>query len=164
MGIIGLLALERGHTQTVRLSILWTACFMLLWRPQLMWYDVGFQMSFLAVIGLSELSPTLTKIFAWIPETAGMRLAMVGTIAAQITTLPLTVFLFGQISLIAPIANILVAPLVPIAMLLGTIATLLSTVSPTLGLTVALLARLPLEGIINIALICGNLPFAAINI
>lgn len=163
MGVLGLLALQSGRQTTVRLSILWTAFFMLLWNPLLLWYDASFQLSFLAVIGLSELSDPLKKLFRFVPERFALRESLTATVAAQIATLPLTMILFKQISLIAPVANILVAPILPIAMLLGFVATVVGMFFFPLGLLIGYLCWFCLELIIRIAEACASLPLAVIQ-
>ncbi len=163
MGILGLLALQTGRQTTVRLSILWTAFFMLLWNPLYLWYDAGFQLSFLAVIGIAELSAPLKRLLKFVPETLALRESLTATLAAQIATLPLTMILFKQISLIAPVTNLLVAPLLPLAMLIGFAATILGMLWLPLGLLIGYLDWALLQGIIWIAQIASFLPFAVVQ-
>lgn len=163
MGILGLLALQTGRQTTVRLSILWTAFFMLLWNPLYLWYDAGFQLSFLAVIGIAELSSPLKKLMKFVPETFALRESLVATLAAQIATLPLTIVLFKQISVIAPLTNLLVAPLLPLAMLTGFVATMLGMVWLPLGLLIGYLCFALLHAIIWIAQIASSLPFSVLR-
>ncbi len=163
MGILGLLALQSGRQTTVRLTILWAAFFMLCWNPKYLWFDASFQLSFLAVIGLSELSEPLKKLLKRVPETLALKVSLIATIAAQIATLPLTMIIFRQISLVAPITNVLVAPLIPIAMLVGFIATMASFVSTPLGLLIGYVTWAFLQTIIRIAEIFAHLPLAVIT-
>lgn len=164
MGILGLIALQCGRSTHIRLSILWTAFFMIAWNPKVLWYDAGFQLSFLAVLGLVELSPLLEKYCSKIPETLAMRESLQMTIAAQIAAAPLIVLLFGRLSLIAPIANLLVAPLLPVAMLFGAISTTISFVDGTIGQLLAYIGWACLEWIIFIANICSVIPLASISL
>jgi len=136
---------------------------MLIFRPAFIWDDAGFQLSFLAVIGIAGLGAPLKKLLNRMPESFGLRKALVATLAAQIATLPLTVFLFRQISLIAPFSNILVAPLIPAAMLLGFIGAILGAVYWPLGLAVSYPAWAFLEIIIKIATWSAAIPWAAIK-
>jgi competence protein ComEC len=163
MGILGLLALSLERIALTRLLILWTAFFMLLWNPMMLWYDASFQLSFLAVIGLSEISPYLTPFLRRVPKTLAMRESFTATLAAQIATIPLTVVMFDQFSLIAPVSNLLVAPLIPLAMLLGFIATVLSFIWLPLGLLAGYYAWFVLELILKVAVITGTLPWAAVT-
>lgn len=163
MGSIGLLALHSGRLYHARLAILWTAFAMTLWNPLQLWHDAGFQLSFLAVIGLTECMPILQKYLAKIPATLGLRDTLLATLAAQITTIPLSAMLFQQVSLIAPVSNMFVAPLIPPAMLFGFVATLLGSVHPILAFLPAALTTILLELIIGISHVSARIPFAAIG-
>lgn len=164
MGILGLLALHTGRQKDIRLAILWTAFAMLLWNPSYLWYDAGFQLSFLAVIGLSELSPILTPVMSRIPETLGIRDSLQMTIAAQLTAVPLSIALFGNFSLIAPLANILIAPAVPLAMLFGFLGTIGSYLWFPLGQAISFLAYGCLQWMLGVSRILAMIPFAAVAI
>ncbi len=163
MGVLGLLALQTERQTTMRLSILWTAFVMLCWNPLYLWYDAGFQLSFLAVIGIAEFSDPLKKLFRHVPETLALRESLVATMAAQIATLPLTIILFKQISLVASLTNLLVAPLIPIAMMFGFFATIIGSMWTPLGLMIAYLDWGLLQAIILIAETCAHLPLAVIT-
>ena len=162
MGILGLLALQTGRLKSTRLLILWTALLMTTWNPKILYYDAGFQLSFLAVIGITEFSPLLDRLLKNVPRAFAIRESLQMTIAAQIATAPLIVLLFGRLSLIAPLTNVLVAPVIPLAMLLGTLAVCVSTVSFPLGQLIAYLAWACLEWIILIARMGAALPLASI--
>ncbi len=164
MGILGLLALQMNRIGTARLSLLWAAFFMVVWNPKILWYDAGFQLSFLAVIGLMELSPLLGPLFRRVPETFAIRESLQMTVAAQIAAVPLVAMLFGRVSLIAPVANLLVAPLIPLAMIFGSFGTLLSYISLPLGQMVAYLGWACLEWIIRVAEFSAAIPLASVNI
>lgn len=161
MGLLGLLALQAGRVPTVRLVVLWTAFFMLLWNPMMLWYDASFQLSFLAVIGITELGPVLKRLLKRVPETFAIRESLVATIAALIATLPLSILLFRQISLVAPLTNVLVAPLIPLAMLGGAISLFLSLLWMPLGLLAAYFTWAILQAIIWIAEIGAKVPFGS---
>lgn len=84
-------------------------------------FDLGFRLSVAAVAGL-VLFARLGE--AWFLALLPRRLAKLAqplalTQAAQTTTLPLTVGAFGMLSLVAPVANVLVAPLVELLLLAG---------------------------------------------
>ena len=164
MGMLGLLALHTGRLKDMRLVILWAAFFMLMWNPKQLWYDAGFQLSFLAVIGLTECGALLEQWLRGVPETCGIRESLAMTIAAQLFAVPVVVWHFGSLSLIAPLANILVAPLVPLAMLFGFLGTTLSWIFFPLGQMIGGIAHLLLTLIISLALSLGSIPGAAVPI
>ncbi len=163
MGILGLFALQTGRLKNLRLIILWTACAMLLWNPKQLWYDAGFQLSFLAVIGLSETAPFLEKWLKKVPSTLGIRDALTVTIAAQVFAMPWVVYQFGTLSLISPLANILVAPLIPFAMLFGFLGTIVSFVSIPVGQLFGFVAWGCMELILLITTTLAALPFASLT-
>ncbi len=164
MGILGLFALQAHRLTESRLLILWTACLMTAWNPHVLWDDAGFQLSFLAIISLSELSPFLEKPCARLPQAFGIRENLQATIAAQIGTWPWIAFLFGRFSVIAPLTNILVAPLVPFAMLFGFVGTCLSWIWFPLGQLVSYLAFGCMEWVIHVAEFSAHIPFASVNV
>ncbi len=163
MGLLGLLAIGTGRVTTTRLSILWTGFLMTAGNPLMLWYDASFQLSFLAVIGLAELSTPLKRWFRAVPETLAIRESLTATVAAQIATIPLSILLFRQFSLIAPVSNVLVAPLIPLSMLLGTVATLLGFLWMPLGLIAGYLTWALLELIMLVAHVAALVPLASIR-
>ncbi len=164
MGILGLLALHTHNLNHARLTVLWTLVLMITWNPKQLWWDAGFQLSFLAVIGLMEVGPYLAKWVRWFPETLGIREAIQMTMAAQITAVPWIIVLFGRFSLIAPLANLLVAPFIPPAMLFGFLGTVLSILWMPLGLVVAYIGWACLEWIIQVAHALARVPYASVDI
>lgn len=164
MGILGLLALQAQRQSEVRLTILWTLAFMLCWNPKYLWYDAGFQLSFLAVLGLTELAPLLDKWFTRIPSVLGMREALQMTIAAQLSAVPLIVHLFGRLSLVAPLANLVVAPMIPLAMLFGFVGTIVSFFVFPIGLLIMFIGWGCLEWIVIWTKWLSAIPLASITL
>jgi len=163
MGILGLFAITTGRRSDVRLAILWTAFFMLFLNPKHLWYDGSFQLSFAAVIGLSELSPLIKPLLTRLPDILGIRESLEATISAQLSAMPLGILLFGNLSLISPLANILVAPAIPIAMLLCALAGLTSYLAFPLGQLLAFAGWAVLQWIILVAESCARIPFASLH-
>lgn len=163
MGLLGLLATQLGRLQTTRLTLLWTVFFMVMWNPKQLWFDAGFQLSFLAFIGISEVVPLLEKPVKIFPEKFGIRSTLHQTLAAQVATVPWMLRMFGRLSLIAPVANLFAPPLVPWAMLFGTLSLGASLLSPLLGRIMALPAYLCLTGIVIATKVLAAVPFAAVG-
>lgn len=162
MGILGLLALQAGR-QRHALAILWTLFLMLFWNPKQLWYDAGFQLSFLAVIGVTFVAPLLERSGRFLPRALWIRDTLFMTIAAQLFAIPWVAVLFGRLSLLGPVANILVAPLVPLAMLLGFLGTVVSILWFTPGLLISYLTWGCLELIIRIAEFFADVPYASLS-
>lgn len=91
---------------------------MLVFNPLLLFYDAGFQLSFLAALGIISLSPFLKKWLKWNVLTM--------TISAYIFTLPILIYNFGRVSLVALLTNVLIVPIVYPIMILGFIFVLIS--------------------------------------
>jgi len=164
MGILGLVALQAGRLTQIRLMILWTMFFMLMHNPAQLWHDMGFHLSFLAVIGLAELQELIEPLVRKLPKAAGIREAMLATLAAQVTTTPWSAAQFGQVSLISPLTNVLVAPLVPIAMLFGFIGTAVGWMFEPLGQLIGMPGQVALDLIVGIAELTAAIPYAAVTL
>lgn len=100
-------------------ALMLAALGMLLVAPPVLW-DVGFQLSLLATAGLILFArPIEQRLAAWPPL---LREPMALTAAAQLATLPVILGNFERLSLVAPLANVVVTPIVPLAMLASAIA------------------------------------------
>ncbi|MFC1598564.1 ComEC/Rec2 family competence protein [Patescibacteria group bacterium] len=138
MGGLVLLANYLGRLSSMKNALVFTAAIMILINPQILVYDLGFQLSFLATLGLIYLNPIIIRLFRIKQVKSKLVQTIVGdyfltTMSAIILTTPLILYNFGKISLIAPLANILVLPFIPIAMLLGFISGVLSIIFTPLG-------------------------------
>lgn len=164
MGALGLLALQTGRQKHSLIAILLTAALMVAWNPKLLWYDAGFQLSFLAVLGIMYLSPFLERFVNIFPDTFAIRESLKTTLAAQLAAVPLVTLLFGNFSLVAPLANVAVALLVPFAMLVGFLGVTVSFLSFPLGLGISYLSFGALELIISVAETLADLPYASLSV
>jgi len=142
--------------------IITAAFFMLLANPLLLRYDVGFQLSFLAMMGIIYLGPIFQKWFRRIPEFLQLRSIVAMTFSAQVFTLPLLIYNFGYFSLVSPLTNVLVVPLLPFLMGLGFIFVLLGVVFQPLGWVLSLPVWLLLDYLVKIIEWFSRLPFSAI--
>lgn len=118
--------------------LLLAASVMLVANPRILLDDPGFQLSFIATAGILYLVPAWKDRFDFLPDRYGIRESFVASLVASVATFPITLWHFGTISLISPLVNILVLPLVPYAMVFTTAAIAASLVSTTLGQVVAL--------------------------
>jgi competence protein ComEC len=124
--LVGRLGGSRAHAAS---ALALAALVMLVAAPPVLW-DVGFQLSLLATAGLIWFGPPIERRLrrwpGWIREPVAL------TLAAQLTTLPVILVNFERLSLVAPIANVLVVPFVPIAMLFSAIASLIGALDAAL--------------------------------
>jgi competence protein ComEC len=89
-----------------------------------------------------------------------MTALVIETLSAQIMTVPLIMYIFGQYSVVALVANILVVPLVPLAMLLTLVAGLGGMLLPQIAGWLALPARLLLTYMLDVVALFSRIPFA----
>lgn len=136
MALVALYARATGKSYAASRALLATICFMLVWNPLLLPYDPSFELSVVATAGLIWLAPLVTARLAWLTNSF-WREAVATTLAAQIAVLPLLLYLTGNLSLVAPLANILAAPAVPLGMGFALVAGLAGA---TLGATIPALA------------------------
>jgi competence protein ComEC len=121
-----------GRRGDIYNSLAFAALVMLIWDP-LYLLDVGFQLSFAAVLSIVYFYPKLVPLIERLPGKL-FRLKLVDStlklfavsVAAQIGTLPFTAYYFGRVSIISVLANLIVVPVSGLNTLLG-FATLGST-------------------------------------
>ena len=164
MGILGLIALNYGRQNNISLTLLWSATLMVAWNPKILLHDVGFQLSFAAVMGLVYVAPHFEKYSKKLPETFGVREAITMTLAAQVMALPIIVYNFERLSLIAPFSNLLVAFAIPPAMLFGFVAVVLSFVLFPLAQIFAYFAWGVLSYIIGVIEMTAAVPYASVDL
>ena len=121
MGGLFLLAQKVGRPANAGRAIVFAATGMVALNPFLPTRDVGFQLSFLAMLGMVYLMPSMLGWFEFIPNPAWLPLRQLFamTLSAQLFTLPILIYNFGQLSLAAPFANVLIVPLLPLITVLG---------------------------------------------
>lgn len=162
MGIIVLVGQYLGRPARVGTTLLLTATIMVLVEPLILLYDRGFQLSFGATLGLVYLQPRLKNFLPTMENFPALKEMITTTIAAQIATLPLIMYYFGQVSVVAPLTNLLVIWVIPWLMLFGTLAVVISFLVYPLGQMLAFVAHVGLAGIIGLVNWFGNQPWSVI--
>jgi competence protein ComEC len=164
-------ARETGRAGQAQGALAVTAAVMLLVDPRVV-TDAGFQLSLAATAGLLVWAAPLA---AWlrrrlprqVPAIVVEGLAM--SLAAQLATEPLVLLQFGQLSIVAPLANLLAAPLVAPAML-SSAAALVASAAASAGLPAIVIAPFTLGAAISVgaliavAHICASLPLASLTL
>lgn len=165
MGMLILLSHQSGRKTSMLNILLLTAVVMLVVNPRLLRDDVGFQLSMLSTVALIYLAPALEKKFSFIPKGFGLRESFTATIAATLITLPIVFLSFQQLSLISPLTNLLVLPVIPYAMAFGALATAVSFLAPT---AIASVFAGPAWALLSLVLVItstmAEIPFAHIQI
>ena len=163
-----------GRPTFLYASLFAAALFLTMVNPLMLW-DVGFQLSFMAVMGLmlyvGPWSKRISdKLEPRVGESRAQRLThmiadvSLATLAAIVMTLPVMLLHFERISLVSPIANLLILPVQPGVMIIGGAATILGMISPILGQIPAWAAWLLLTYTINLVRFFADLPFSSIEL
>lgn len=162
MGFGGLIAIAAQRQQRPLVSLALAATILLLVQPMWIW-DLGFQFSFLATLGLVTTVEPISKRLEWLPPLFATTIAVL--LAAYIWTLPLQLYTFGRISAYSIPANILTIPLVSLTTLGGMFSGLLGAIFEPLplGRMVSWLMIAPLHFMIAIAQWLHSLPGAVTN-
>lgn len=161
MAILVLIARATGRTTAILRALLLAGFVMVLLNPYLLAFDPGFQLSFLATLGLIVLAPYLEKVFHLVPTKLQIREFVVATIATQIMVLPLLLYSIGQFSAVSVVVNVLVLPAVPFAMGMSFVTGVVGAALPALGMVLGFGSHLLLAYIIGTASLFAALPFAA---
>lgn len=109
-----LLARYVGRRKQIIIPLIFTATLMILLNPFILRFDLGFQLSFAAMLGLVFITPILDRYLKSWPKI--IRESFSATLGAQMFTMPITLYAFGRVSLLAPITNALILLAVPWAM------------------------------------------------
>jgi len=164
MGIVVLIAQQLGRLSRIGNVVALTAAVMLLINPYVLVWDAGFQLSFLATLGLVYLSPTIEKRLAHIVKAPTIRAVLATTLSAIVATLPLILYQFGRLSLVAPVVNVLVLWLIPYLMLFGFMAVIMSWMVWPLGQVLAWITGLGLNYVIILTQWLGAKSWAALEL
>ncbi|OGN16361.1 MAG: hypothetical protein A3C81_02775 [Candidatus Yanofskybacteria bacterium RIFCSPHIGHO2_02_FULL_46_19] len=182
MGLLFLFASGYGRLYDAKNSIVLAGAVMIYFNPRVLVFNIGFQLSFLAVLGLLYIYPVLKHLTIKWPDIFELKELALMTVSAQIAVAPLLAHYFRQFSLVSLPANILVLPFVPAVMLLGFLSGLGGLIFLPLGQLIGyvawalslyqikviqFLAALPLASLsfsfdwLLVALACALLIFAA---
>ena len=164
MAILLIIARCTGRVYAVLRALMLALVVMLLINPYLLVHDVGFQLSFLATLGLILFSPHIEKRLTFIPTFVGIRSFATATLATQITVLPLLLYHTGMFSAVSLMVNVLVLPMVPVAMGLTFLTGTLGALTNALGSGIGFFAYLSLTYIIEVAKFFGSFSFSAFTI
>ena len=151
-----------GREKNILNPLILTGTVMILFNPLIMRYDIGFQLSFMAMLGLIYVTPMFEKIFSKMPKVICEPLA--ATLGAQVATMPILLYNFGRLSIIAPVTNVLILSVVPYAMTLSFIAGIAGIISYKIGLIFAWITWPLLEYGIKIIQIFAKIPHVLLTI
>jgi len=135
--------------------LLVAAVLLLLFNPLWIW-DLGFQLSFLATLGLIVTVSPLIQRLDWLPPAIASLIAL--PLAATIWTLPLLLHVFSVVTVYSLPLNILACPFISIIMIGGMVSALASLILPEAGSALASPLYYPTHWLIQLVDLFAHLP------
>lgn len=161
VAFLSLLALVTGRITHRLTLVLLSATVLSFITPLGMLYSLSWQLSFLAFVGIIFLAPVLTPLF----KRFGLLGASLGdTLSAELLTLPLLLYQFGSLSVVAPFVNAVVLGFIPLAMGLSALQAFASLITIKLGMITAWLSYPILWLVVKPIQWSSELPFAAYDV
>jgi competence protein ComEC len=136
-------------------SLVLAATLLLLFNPLWIW-DLGFQLSFLATLGLIVTVTPIVQRLGWLPPAIASLIAV--PLAATIWTLPLQLFVFGVVPSYSLLLNIVSTPLISVLSIGGIISALGALAWPAGGSFVAGFLHYPSDSLIKLVEFFSKLP------
>lgn len=146
MGSISLFARQIGRRNAGLNALASVALIMALLNPLVLW-DVGFQLSFFATLGIilyaepfSNFTENIISRFSKNDMSTFTKIInenFVLTVAAQLTTIPIMAYHFHRISLISFVANPFILPVQPLVMIIGGLSVFISLIIYPIGQIIA---------------------------
>ncbi|MEM9215133.1 MAG: ComEC/Rec2 family competence protein [Cyanobacteria bacterium P01_F01_bin.150] len=155
MGIAILVANTTERTVRPLGALLGIATALLLVEPAWIW-DLGFQLSFLATVGLVVMVKPLVKRMEWLPMSIATAIAV--PIAAMVWTLPILLRMMGTILPYSVILGVLLTPIIGLISLAGMVTGAIALMAPSVGSLLASVWYWPLHGLISVVEVCNRLP------
>lgn len=168
------IAPQMNRKSYVPASLAFVAIAMSFQNPLILW-DLSFQLSFFAVLGLVLFTVPLERWFdnvmsAIVPAPLAKPLInflnepIVVSIAALIMTLPLIILYFGRLSLVSLLVNLLIVPVQGLLLLCGGLALIIAIISPGLAQVLFWLDWILLRWTISVVRFFGDFQYADIQI
>ncbi len=161
MGFGALVALVTSRKVKPLGSLLVAATLLLIFNPLWIW-DLGFQLSFLATLGLLVTVPPLSNRLDWLPPSIAFLITI--PLAASLWTLPLQLYVFGIVAPYSIAANIISAPLIAVISIGGVISAVAALILPVAGSAIAWLLYYPTLLLTGLVQFFSNLPGSSLAV
>jgi competence protein ComEC len=161
---LSLLAWYYGRRFHPVLLIIYVAAATAWWNPVYVWSDIGWYLSFLAFAGVLIVAPLVTKAIFGQRDAPAVGQLVIETIAAQLMTLPLILMIFGQLPVLSLISNVLVAPIIPLAMVSVVLAGIAGAMSPALFGIFGVIANYVIGYVVKVVEILASVSWAQLEV
>lgn len=163
MGMLPILVIAFQRRQIRHYSLVAVAGIMVMHNPYILLHDAGFQLSFLATLGLMYFQPMCERMCWWVPPHFTLRETLSTTLAASLATTPLLLSTFGMISFVSILANVIVVPVSNIMLFGGFGIIMLAQVIPDLAQYTSYILWWLVAQMLNIVDWLSTLPFAMVT-
>jgi len=161
MGAMMLLAHRVGRQSSASMAIILTAAAMIFINPYILRFDIGFQLSFMAFMGIIYIAPLIKLILPIRNESVKEIFSM--TLGAQVMAYPILMYYFGSFSVVSVLVNLIVLPFIPLVMFLGFISVVLSMIWVGFGYIFSWTAYFLLHIIISVIHFSAGLSFSSLE-
>jgi competence protein ComEC len=161
MGAIGLAAMASGVRAEPLQALGLAVIVIVVLRPGII-FSVGLHLSVAATCGIVLWTRPIRSKLVFLPSAISTILA--ATVAAQLAVAPVVVLVFGELSIVSPLANLMAAPAVPLATVAGLAAALAGIALPALGSVGANVAAPAVAWILHVGRVLGSPEWATITL
>jgi len=162
--VLSLLAWYVGRRFHPALLIGYVAAGTAFFNPMYVWSDLGWYLSFFAFAGILIVAPLVIHTLYRRRQASSFEQLVFETVSAEMVALPLIAFAFGVVPALGLIANVLVAPFIPVAMALTALTGVVAMVSSVLATIFALPMMLLIGYMVAIVEWLSSLPIAQYDV
>lgn len=160
---LSLIAWYFGRSIKPAALISFAAALTALVKPFYIWGDMSWYLSFLAFFGVMIIAPIIqARFFRRQPKF--ITIVLIETLSAELMTLPLIIFSFNQLSIVGLLANLIIVPLVPLAMLVSAVAGSAGMLVPQLSGWLAWPATILLTYMLDVVHLMSQIPSALLKV
>ena len=161
MGAITLACLTQGRTAEPLAALGLAVIVVICLRPGML-FSVGMQLSAAATAGIVIFCSAISNGLRPLPEA--FRVMLAATLAAQLAVAPVLILVFGELSVIAPVANALALPAVAPATVMGLASGVIAVAIPPLGRASAATVSPAAWWILEVADHLGGLSWSLVHV
>lgn len=162
--LIWYMVISYGRKINIFSILLLVATIFIIYNPLIINYDIGFHLSFMALIWLITIEKSINNQLKFLPNLLKIRESISSTLSVIIFTIPIVLINFWKISVISIITNILVLPIIPINMLFWWLSIIWYYINTKLWIMIWYISYLSLKYVLFIVGFFWKLSIATINI
>jgi competence protein ComEC len=158
VSMLSIVAIYYGRSIKPVVLIMLAAAITAFAKPYYIWTDVSWYLSFLAFYGVMVLAPLIIRRLSQRLQQSLVATVAVESLCAELMTLPYVLHIFGQMSFVGLVSNVLVVAFIPLAMLLSLIAGIAGMLLPAFAGWLAWPAVVLLTYMLDIATLLSRIP------